>query len=253
MNDLVTRPALLPRRTFRYNWCIGLALLIVVVAGIRYFHGTAHLRDALDWVAQSGPLGMICYVGLYLVACVFMIPGSVLTVAAGTAFGLAKGVMVSSLGATLGATAAFLVSRYLARGWVLRRLEARPRFKAIDQAVAREGWKIVGLTRLSLVFPFVVLNYAYGVTGVSLRDYFIATWLGMLPATFLYVYFGVVLRDAVGAHSTSVGTRTPFEWIVYGLGLLATVAVTVYVTRLARRALGQTAKAGETDNESRNG
>ncbi|MGH7316374.1 MAG: TVP38/TMEM64 family protein, partial [Candidatus Rokuibacteriota bacterium] len=126
----------------------------------------------------------------------------------------------------------------LARGWVARRIEGNARFKAIDAAVAREGWKIVGLTRLSPVFPFNLLNYAFGVTRVSLRDYLLASWIGMMPGTVMYVYLGSLAGDlaALGAGRRA---RTPAEWGFYVVGLLATVAVTVYVTRLARAALAR--------------
>ena len=225
------------RRTTK--WILWLLVLAAILLLLRYSHGKAHLRAALQWISDSGPLGMIVYVGVYIVACVLMLPGSVLTVGAGTVFGLLKGVLLTSVGATLGATAAFLVGRYVARDWVARRLERNPRFKAIDQAVARDGWKIVGLTRLSPAFPFSVINYAYGLTGVSLRDYFFASWIGMLPITTLYVYLGSLLRDVSNADDSSRRIRSPWEWGLYAVGLLATIAVTIYVTRLARRALSE--------------
>src|SRR5690606_28498352 len=112
---------------------------------------------------------------------VLLIPGSALTLGAGALFGVFWGTVYASTGATLGATCAFLIGRYLARDWVAARIARRPAFVAIDRAVAEEGWKIVGLTRLSPIFPFVLLNYAFGLTRVSLRDYVFASWLGMLP------------------------------------------------------------------------
>ena len=116
------------------------------------------------------------------------------------------------------------------------------RFKTIDDAVATEGWKIVGLTRLSPVFPFNLLNYAYGLTKVSLRDYFFASWIGMLPGTVMYVYIGSLIGDLarLGAGGR---TRTGAEWALYVVGLVATVAVTVYVTRIARSALNKKTEA----------
>jgi uncharacterized membrane protein YdjX (TVP38/TMEM64 family) len=175
-------------------------------------------------------------VALYVVATVLLLPGSILTVGAGAVFGLVKGAVTCSIAATLGATAAFLVGRYLAREAVARKLEAYPRFRAIDEAVAREGWKIVGLTRLSPVFPFNVLNYAFGITRVSLGHYVVASWIGMMPATVTYVYLGSLAGDLAtlgqGRHA-----RTPADWVLFAVGLLATAGVTAYVTRLARGAL----------------
>jgi uncharacterized membrane protein YdjX (TVP38/TMEM64 family) len=167
---------------------------------------------------------------------VLFLPGWILTLGAGVVYGLTKGSILVSISATLGATAAFLVGRYLAREWVAARIEGNPRFRAIDEAVAREGWKIVLLTRLSPAFPFNLLNYAFGLTRVSLRHYALASWIGMMPGTLMYVYLGSLAGDlaSVGAGR---GSRTPAEWALYAVGLLATVAVTVYVTRIARGAL----------------
>lgn len=214
---------------------VGAAALFVAM---RHFHVPALLRRSLDWVAGLGPTGMIAFVGIYVLACVFMVPGSVLTLGAGAVFGVVKGSVIVSVAATLGATAAFLVGRYLARNRVAKMIEGNERFRAIDEAVGREGWKIVGLTRLSPVFPFNVLNYAYGITKVSLRDYFLASWVGMLPGTVMYVYLGSLAGSlaTLGGHG---GGRTPAQWALYGVGLLATVAVTVFVTRIARTALAK--------------
>jgi uncharacterized membrane protein YdjX (TVP38/TMEM64 family) len=203
-----------------------------------YFDVQEFLRGALGWIDGLGPAGAAVFVAVYVAACVLFVPGSILTLGAGVVFGVVKGSVLVSVASTLGATAAFLVGRYLARDWVARRIEGNAKFKAVDEAVAREGWKIVGLTRLSPVFPFNLLNYAYGLTRVSLRDYFFASWIGMLPGTVMYVYLGSLAGDlarlGAGEHTRSAG-----EWSLYGVGLAATVAVTVYVTRIARGALAR--------------
>ena len=211
---------------------------VVTLAAARYFHVQELLRSALAWIDGLGPAGILLYVGLYVAACVFFIPGSILTLGAGVIFGVVKGSVVVSVAATLGATAAFLVGRYLARDWVTRKIEGNAKFKTVDEAVAREGWKIVGLTRLSPVFPFNLLNYAYGLTRVSLRDYFFASWIGMIPGTVMYVYIGSLAGDLarLGAGERS---RSASEWTLYAVGLAATVVVTVYVTRIARAALAK--------------
>jgi uncharacterized membrane protein YdjX (TVP38/TMEM64 family) len=118
------------------------------------------------------------------------------------------------------------------------RIRGNPRFKAIDEAVGREGWKIVGLTRLSPIFPFNLLNYAYGITKVSLRDYFFASWIGMIPGTVMYVYIGSVAGNLATLESGQ-GSTSSVEWILRIVGLLATVAVTLYVTRVAKKALAE--------------
>src|SRR5204862_5870123 len=144
--------------------------------------------------------------------------------------------------ATLGATAGFLVRRYLARDAIARKIEKHEKFATIDRAVADEGWKIVLLTRLWPVFPFTLLNYAFGLTRVKLRHYVLASWLGMIPGTVMYVYLGSLVNVGAGHRQ-----RTTGEWILYGVGLLATVIVTVFVTRLARRALAK--KIGRNTTE----
>ena len=237
MNELSTAKTQTPAARRSYKWLLWLGLVVALVAALRYSHAKSYLQEGLQLISTTGLVGMLCYVLLYIVVCVLMLPGSVLTIGAGTVFGLGTGILLTSVGSTLGATAAFLVGRYLTRDWIARRIERHPRFRAIDRAVAREGWKIVGLTRLSPVFPFSLLNYAYGLTSVSLRDYFFASWIGMLPMTVLYVYVGSLLRNATTADPSSGRVRSPLEWGMYGLGLLATVVVSVYVTRLARRAL----------------
>ncbi|MBI5444904.1 MAG: TVP38/TMEM64 family protein [Deltaproteobacteria bacterium] len=221
-----------------------LKLLLVVVAVVaalgaaRYFHAQELLRSALAWIEGLGPWGAVLFIGLYIVACVLLLPGSILTLGAGVVFGVVKGSAIVSVAGTLGATAAFLVGRYLARDWVARKIEGNVKFKTIDDAVAREGWKIVGLTRLSPVFPFNLLNYAYGLTKVTLRDYFFASWIGMLPGTVMYVYVGS-LAGTLASVGQPGGQRTPAQWALYGVGLAATIAVTVYVTRIARAALAK--------------
>jgi len=203
------------------------------------------LRNGLDWVEQLGPTGPIIFILMYITACVFFIPGSALTLGAGAIFGVVKGSVIVSIGSTLGATAAFLVGRYVARDWVARKIEKNEKFMAIDQAVAHEGWKIVGLTRLSPVFPFSLLNYAYGLTKVSLRDYFLASWIGMMPGTIMYVYLGSLARLGVEAESA-----TTAQTVLKIVGLAATVALTVYVTRIARNALAKRIPAKEERPQS---
>jgi len=226
------------RRRPPTKFLLALAGLVVLLAVGRYFDIQGVLRGALEWIEELGPAGAAAFVGIYVVACVLFIPGSILTLGAGAVYGVVRGSLLVSVASTLGATAAFLAGRYLARDWVARRIEDNERFRAIDQAVGREGWKIVGLTRLSPVFPFNLLNYAYGLTRVSLRDYVLASWIGMIPGTVMYVYLGS-LAGSLATLDAGGGGRSPLQWMLYVIGLAATVAVTVYVTRIARAALAQ--------------
>lgn len=218
----------------RSKWVLYLVAAVALVLILKYIHVQDVLKAALDWIGKLGPWGPVIFVGLYVVATVLFIPGSVLTLGAGAVFGVALGSVCVSISATLGATAAFLVGRYLARDAIARKIEKNEKFATIDHAVANEGWKIVLLTRLSPVFPFTLLNYAFGLTRVKLSHYVLASWIGMIPGTVMYVYLGSLVNVGAGHRQ-----RTTGEWVLYAVGLLATVVVTVFVTRLAKGALAR--------------
>ena len=220
---------------------LGLALIVaLVVAGRR----AAVLIPAFSaWVDGLGIWGPVAFVAGYALATVAFVPGSLLTLAAGALFGLAEGTLLVLLAATVGASLAFLVARYLARGLIERRLAGNEPFAAIDRAVAAEGRKIVFLLRLSPLFPFNLLNYALGLTRVRFRDYLVAS-AGMLPGTLLYVYYGKVAGDVARLAGGGGVRRDAGYYAVLGLGLAATVAVTTLVTRTARRALREATDSG---------
>ncbi len=215
----------------------------------RVFPVGDYLRQLLDWIRDLGPLGYVLFIVVYIVATVLFIPGSVLTLGAGAIFGLVGGFVAVSVGSTLGATAAFLVGRFVARDAIARKVEGNKRFAAIDRAVGREGFKIVLLTRLSPIFPFNLLNYAYGLTRVALGSYVLASWLGMMPGTVLYVYLGTAAGELAGAGAS--GSGDAWSLVLKLVGLIATIAVTVVITRVARKALAEaTAEEPEIDGQS---
>ncbi|KAI9132759.1 TVP38/TMEM64 family protein [Acaryochloris sp. CCMEE 5410] len=196
------------------------------------------LLDALEWVKALGPVGAIAYIGIYIVATVAFLPGSILTLGAGVVFGVIQGSILVFIGATIGATIAFLVGRYVARGWISKKIEGNDKFAAIDRAVGKQGLKIVFLTRLSPIFPFNLLNYGMGVTGVSLRDYFLGS-VGMIPGTIMYVYIGSLATDLATVGTSNQPTDPVIDLTIKVVGLIATVLVTVYVTKVARKALAE--------------
>ena len=228
----------------RIKLIVAALAVVLIVFAFRQFNVQELLRSSLDWIQQLGPLGPLVFVVIYILATVFFLPGSILTLGAGFVYGVLKGFVIVSVASTLGATAAFLVGRYLARDWVARKVAGNSRFEAIDEAVGVAGWKFVGLTRLSPVFPFNLLNYAYGLTKVSLRHYFFASWIGMVPGTVMYVYFGS-LAGSLATLGAGGDGQTPAQLAVKVVGLIATVAVTVYITRIARKALA--VRVGEGD------
>lgn len=215
------------------------ALLAIAAVALLYFLGRwggRYVPQFTAWVRDLGPMGPIAFILGYVLAAVVGIPGSLLTLAAGAIFGLWFGVAYVFVGATLGSAAAFLVSRYVARGLVERRVAGNARFQSIDRAIAADGRKIVFLLRLSPVFPFTLLNYALGLSRVRFGDYLIAS-VGMLPGTMLYVYYGKLAGDVAAVAGGVAPARGAGYYTVLGLGLAATIAVTAVITRAARRAL----------------
>ena len=200
------------------------------------FNPQMWLLSTLEWINGLGTVGAIAFVVIYVVAAVAFLPGSILTLGAGVIFDVVLGSIYVFIGATIGATLAFLVGRYIARSWVANKIAGNAKFKAIDEAVGKEGLKIVLLTRLSPIFPFNLLNYAYGVTGVSLKDYVIGS-LGMIPGTIMYVYIGSLAGNLATLGAGTAEANPIAQWTIRIIGFIATVAVTVYVTKVAKKAL----------------
>ena len=222
----------------RASW-LRTALIAVAAVAILLLMGRfigGYLPRFAGWVDSLGVWGPAVFVIGYALAVVAAAPGAILTLAAGAIFGVLEGTAYVFVAATLGASGAFLVARYVARGMIERRLNASDRFDAIDRAVGNEGLKIVFLLRLSPVFPFNVLNYALGLSRIRFVDYLLAS-VGMIPGTLLYVYLGNVAGE-LGAALGGAGAERGFGyWAMLVLGLVATAAVTVLVTRTARGAL----------------
>lgn len=184
------------------------------------------------WIDSLGLWGPLALGVIYLLAALLFVPGSVLTLAAGAIYGVVLGTIIVSLASTTAAALAFLIARHVARDTVRRKVERSPRLAAVDEAIGEEGWKIVALLRLSPAVPFNLQNYLYGVTAVRFWPCVLASWVAMLPGTFMYVYLGSLGRAAAAGRDTSLA-----EWAFRGVGLLATIAVTVYVARLARNTI----------------
>gem|GEM_PF-234943 len=222
---------------FQAGGRVALAALLLAALAVALYH--LPVRDwflaFLGWSRGVGLWGPVALAALYVGACVLLLPGSLLTLGAGFAFGLLPGIAAVMAGSVAGAGAAFLLGRTVARNWVAARIAASPRFAAIDAAVADHGFKIVLLLRLSPLFPFNLLNYGLGVTRVRFLDYLLASWIGMAPATVMYVYLGTAASSL--AEVAAGGGGGSGRLALLFAGLLATVAVTVVLTRIARRAL----------------
>lgn len=196
----------------------------------------ASLVAVLERVHEVGPLGPLLFIMIYVVAVVALIPASWITMAGGAVFGLLPAVAYGLIGAILGSAAAFLIGRYFARRWVVRHLDAMPRFAAIDRAVAADARRIILLLRLSPVTPFNFLNYALGLTGVSIGDFLFGS-VGMVPGAFMYAYAGSIAGQALAVAGKAAVPHDASYYALLGAGLAATVAASALVARTAQRAL----------------
>ena len=189
--------------------------------------------ELIQAIRDLGPLGWLVFVLAYIAVTAALIPASVLTLGAGFAYGLAGALLVWP-GAMIGAGLAFAIGRRLARGYVAKKIAGTTRFRAIDEVIGESGFKITALLRLSPIIPFGLLNYALSLTRIRARDYLLATAAGIVPGMFMYVYLGSSVGSlaalAEGETTDSTATR-----VVFWIGLVVTVAVTVWITRLARR------------------
>ena len=211
------------------NLKTGLVVLAAIaVVALWFLLPIKQWIDALEqWITGLGAVGVVAFVVIYIIATVVLAPASALTLLAGLAYG-PWGFPLVVGSATLGASAAFLIGRHLAHERVQTRVDDNRTFKAVNQAVGEEGWKIVGLLRLSPVFPFGLQNYFFGVSSIGFWPYAIATFFGIMPGTVLYVYLGTIGKASGGG---------PAQWALLGAGLVATVAGVWLVTNRAKKAL----------------
>lgn len=228
----------------RHRGAIRIASIIAIIVGLFLTMRTLPIEAGVDrlqdWVDGLGVWGPLVFGVIYVLAAVFFVPGSVITLAAGAIFGLFWGTVTVSLASTTGAAIAFLIGRYAARRSVSQQATKYPRFRVVDHAVGEEGWKVVVLLRLAPVFPFSIGNYLLGLTSIRFWPYIMASWLAMLPGTFLYVYLGHVGRagiEAAGGGRVPGGGRSAGEWVMLVVGLLATIGLVVYIVRFALRAM----------------
>ncbi|MEO7300081.1 MAG: TVP38/TMEM64 family protein [Verrucomicrobiota bacterium] len=216
-----------------WKWVVAGLLLIGLFVASRFLPFGEWITAFTGWVKDHGAFGIAVFVVGYIVGTVAFFPGSLMTLATGAVFGLFWGTVVASFSATTGAALSFLIARYLARGAIEKRAKNNEKFTAIDSAIGEQGWKIVGLLRLSPLIPFNLSNYFFGLTKIKFWPYVLASWIGMLPGTFLYVYLGHVGKSTLGGGHE----RSTQEYILLGVGLAATIAVSIYVGRLAKNAL----------------
>ncbi|MCI0332881.1 MAG: TVP38/TMEM64 family protein [Planctomycetes bacterium] len=224
-------------------------ILMIALALVAFAPGVRQCTlAALDWVQQAGAWGPAALALIYVIATIGMVPGTLLTLGAGALFGLWMGVLAVVIGSNLGAIAAFVLGRTLLRGWTQAMLSRTPNLAVLDRAVAQQGFRIVLLTRLSPLFPFNLLNYAFGMTNVSLRDYVAASAVGMFPGTVLYVYIGAAAGSLAKLRSDADDSAA--SRLSFAIGLVVTLMLTAYLHRLAQAALARQRLIGTTATTS---
>jgi len=213
------------------KWAVYASLLIGLLALYRFLPLDEWITSFRVWVKDLGTLGWIISIGAYALAAFLLIPGALLTITMGIAFGL-WGFPIVVIGATIGAGMSFLAGRYLLRGQVEKALGQKPIFKAINDAIAEEGWKVVGLMRFSPAVPFSLQNWLFGVTKVGFFPYILATFFGIMPGTLLYVWIGSIGGTAASGAETSTAK---IAFLV--IGIIATLVVTVFIGKKAKAKL----------------
>ncbi|OIP78868.1 MAG: TVP38/TMEM64 family protein [Oscillatoriales cyanobacterium CG2_30_44_21] len=233
----------LTKRRFWLKIILNAIAISLLAVAFHHLNINGLLQTIITWIKAQGSVGIIAFIIVYNLATVLFIPGSVLTLSGGALYGVFFGSIYVFIAATLGATFAFLIGRYFARGYVSQKIRNNMTFRAINAVIYKEGFKIVLLTRLSPIFPFNALNYAFGITRVALRDYILGS-IGMIPATVMYVYLGSLAMDINSLNSASnINPQAQtIQWCISMIGLLATALVSVYLSRIAKRSLLQITK-----------
>lgn len=234
-------------------WLLGLVALVSLVILLWLFPAAALLDALVRWIGKLGPYAAVVFVLAYLLATIFMLPASPMSIAAGALFGLLFGTMLVLTGAILGMGVTFLIARYAARDWVLKRIQFSPRLYAFDQAIAEGGWRVVVLLRLSPLFPFNLQNYFYGITGIGFWPCILASAAAIVPGTLAFVYLGYAGRVTLQGAAAENAAWGAGQWILLAIGLAATLGVTFYVSRLAQRKLRDQMRHSDASREAMRG
>ena len=228
--------------TIRHGWKAAIA--VVVITLLATLAWGLPVRQWIVLLAEQardmGVTGVALFFVVYVLAVVAMLPGSLFTLAAGFAYGPIGGLLIVSPASVLGATLTFLLSRTALREWIQGRVAEFPKARALDRAIGKDSFRLILLLRLSPLIPFNVLNYTLGLTDASLGRYVAASFVGMLPGTWMYVYLGSLATTAAGLTEVSSGGTLRLTLTI--AGLLAAVLVVLLVARAASRALNEELK-----------
>lgn len=203
------------------------------------------LTGTLDGIHEAGWVGCVWFVVLYVVLSALFLPGSILTLGAGAVYGWPVGTLLVAIGNTIAASLNFTMSRYLARGWIERRLASRPRFRSLAHTISGKGWPLILLSRFSPVFPHSIVSYASGLTRIRFSTFMIASFVGFLPLSAAYSYAGDVIGQVALLRAHSV-TDDPVSLAVWIASIIMTVAVTIASAIFVAKAF----RLAEDDNRS---
>ena len=232
------------------NKSLLLIFAIALALGAWFFFLQEHTSVAFDWVRDKGLIGGIVAGLVYALATVLMIPGSVATLAIGAIYGPWIGLLIVSPASVLGATMAFVLGRGIFRPIIEKRMQGSNKFEALQEAIAKNGLKILTLVRLSPIFPFTVINYAFGLTRISLRKYIVGSFIGMLPGTLLYVYLGSAVGDVGQLMRDGVQDSGSAGSMMFYGGLVATVVATIIITKVAKQSLAAATTSTSKNNDA---
>ena len=221
----------------RTKWILLAVVVIALSVLAALLPVKAWIRSFIEWVQQLGSWGVVIFIFAYALATILFLPGWIFTVGAGLIYGIVGGTLVALTGAVIGASISFLIARYALRRNIEDYANRSPRFKAIDRAIGQQGWKIIGLLRLSPLIPFNFSNYFYGITSVGFGAYVAVSAICMIPGTLLYAYLGAIGKAGVSGEASE---RSVWQYVLLGVGLVATIAVTILVSRIAKKALAKT-------------
>jgi len=215
------------------KWLWALLLTSIIIWAILNPYPSLQLQTFIDNIQSIGPISILLFILCYVAATVILIPGLILTLGAGAVFGVWKGFLLVSIASTIAASTAFLLGRQLAGKWLLSKIRQNSRMNALKDAIEIEGWKIVILARLSPLIPYTMLNYMFSLTSLRFSHYVIASWLGMIPATLVYVYLGSL--GSLGADREI----TAIEWILIATGIIATTTGIILISRAASKEMAK--------------
>ncbi len=193
----------------------------------------AWLGESMLWIERTGPLGWVAFVVLYIVSCVLFLPGSVLSLGAGAIYGFWGGTLLVSVASVGGALANFLSARYLLRRWMERKFEESRRFRALNHLATRNAWQMLLLTRISPIFPHSLVSCAFGLSRLGFWKFTLASWVGFLPISAACAYAGAI----VGSAAKSGWPDSPWSWALHAGEIALTIAVSVWISRIARARL----------------